>query len=100
MMTRKDFEQIAREYGWAFHVHELRFDPSTGNVVNKGGGSADVGRAGDFLRGHREGWEMSLRTLRIAFQANNQRFDSERFMKAVNNFADLADKIGNRIFEQ
>lgn len=100
MMTRKDFEQIAREFGWEFHIRGLRFDPSTGNTVSDLTTATRGGAAEDWLAGYHRGWEQALTTLRIAFQANNQRFDSERFMTAVNDFADLADKVGNKIFDQ
>lgn len=88
MMTRKDFEQIAREFGWAFHRSNLRFNVATGNVV------------GDGSRQYLVGVDQMMGTMRIAFMENNPRFNSALFMERVNHYADRADEIGNQIFKE
>lgn len=93
MMVKKDFEIVAREFGWDFHLFTVRYDFAAHKVVPN---SLTNFRENDDIKC--VGITAALFTLSKAFLASNPRFDIIKFYKAINAYADKADEIGNGIF--
>lgn len=98
MMTRKDFELIAREFGWDFHLYDLRYDFNAHKVTIVLPSHQQFPMANtDDLKCI--GMTAALFTITKAFTASNPNFKVIVFYKAINDYADRADEIGNGIFK-
>lgn len=92
MMTSKDFDILARNLGWEFHMGDARV--MTDGIVwrfnhhsNSEPMSKEYGRTSMLTR------------IVDSCRQSNSHFNEDKFLKAINAYKEIADKIGNAMFD-